>query len=242
MLDRITPTKRPNSPRVADQSWRDLLFLHWPIDKDLLQSKLPAGLQVDCHNGQAYIGVIPFMMYSVRPWWLPKFMAFDFLEANVRTYVHYKGRPGVFFFSLDAASWLAVQAARIGWSLPYYYAKMNMRKQGDIISYTSTRKNKHKSMLAVEYQILEPVSSADTNSLAFFLAERYLLFTQRGKKLYEGQVHHVPYPLQNAQIRSCQETLIEAAGLAVDSQMPPLVHYSKGVDVDIYPLHVVNTE
>ena len=134
MIVRITPTKPPSLSLAGNQRWRDLLFIHWPIDKDLIQKQLPEGLEVDSYDNQAYIGIVPFMMFDVRPWWLSKFMTFDFLETNVRTYVHYKGMPGVYFFSLDAASWLAVQAARIGWSLPYSYAEMKLQKNKDKIS------------------------------------------------------------------------------------------------------------
>ena len=241
MIDRITPTKRPAPPLAGNQRWRDLLFVHWPIDKDLIQKQLPKGLEVDCFDNQAYIGIVPFMMFDVRPWWLPKFMAFNFLETNLRTYVHYKGMPGVYFFSLDAASWLAVQAARIGWSLPYYYAKMNMEKTVEQISYSTIRKTKHKSMLKVEYQPTESVSSTDTNGLEFFLAERYHLFTKQGKHLYQGQVHHTPYPLQAVKLLHLEQTLIEAAGLQVEQPMPTLAHYSSGVDVDIFPLQIIHT-
>ena len=96
-------------------------------------------------------------------------------------------------------------------------------------------------MLRVEYQPTESVSSADPNRLEFFLAERYHLFTKRGKYLYQGQVHHEPYPLQAVNLLSIKQTLIEAAGLQVEQSIPPLAHYSTGVDVDIFPLQVIHT-
>ena len=164
-------------------------------------------------------------------------MAFDFLETNVRTYVHYKGAdPGVYFFSLDAASWLAVQAARIGWSLPYFYAKMTMQKQADEVYYEMTRKKDKKAQLQVRYQPMKAVDSSDPNSLAFFLAERYLLYTERAGQLYRGQVYHTPYPLQEAKILELHDGLMSTTGFQNTMKQPPLAHYASGVDVDIFPL------
>ena len=238
-MDRILPTQRPQQPLAGNQRWRDLLFVHWPIPAQLIQEKLPPGLEVDCHDGLSYIGVVPFMMWDVRPWWLPKFMAFNFLEINVRCYVHHKGEPGVYFLSLDAASWLAVKAARIGWSLPYFHAGMSMSREGERITYSSMRKSKTVASFTTEYEILEPVNSTDINGIEFFLAERYLLFANRRNRLYRGQVHHAPYPLHRARIHSLEQNLIQIAGLEVADDMPALAHYSPGVDVDIFPLYPI---
>jgi len=236
-MDRISPTRRPTGQTVGNQRWRDLLFLHWPVAPQLLQDLLPAGLTIDTFDGKAYIGVVPFAMFGVRPWWLPKWMAFDFLETNVRTYVHYQGSgPGVYFFSLDAASWLAVQAARIGWSLPYYYAQMSMHKKAEQIEYKLTRSNNQSAMMDVSYTPLAPVDSSDPAGLPFFLAERYLLYTEKSSVLYRGQVYHTPYPLQQVRVEHCQQGLVQAAGVHGEFAMPPLAHYAAGVDVDIFPL------
>ena len=234
-MDRVLATKRPNLSIAGTQTWSDLLFLHWPVDTELLQSLLPKGLTVDICQGQAYIGIVPFMMYDVRPWWIPKWCAFNFLETNVRTYVHHNGEhPGVYFFSLDAASWLAVQAARIGWSLPYFHAKMTMQKQKENTLYEMTRKQE--ARLRVQYQQLHDVDSSNPESLEFFLAERYLLYTERSGRLYRGQVHHTPYPLKEAKVMELEQNLLSAAGIQGIEPSPLLAHYSSGVDVDIFPL------
>ena len=123
-IDRMTCRQRPSGKNSGTQKWRDLLFMHWEIPIPLAQSLLPAGLELDLYDGKAWIAVVPFAMYDVKPSFLPSWMAFNFLECNVRLYVIAASQPGVYFLSLEAASWLAVQAARIGWKLPYFYAHM----------------------------------------------------------------------------------------------------------------------
>ena len=131
VIDRVSPTHRPSGPARGYQQWRSLLFLHWPVPINVLRLLVPAELELDLLDGVAYVGVVPFVMQGVRPRWWPQRGAFEFLETNVRTYVHHQGRPGVYFFSLDAASRLAVWAARRFWGLPYFHAEMRMTQTGD---------------------------------------------------------------------------------------------------------------
>lgn len=235
-IDRITPTQRPDQKIVGYQTWRDLLFLHWPVSTAKVQKLLPPSLTVDTFDGTAYIGIVPFAMENVKPWWLPKAFAFNFLETNLRTYVHHNGRPGVYFFSLEAASWLAVQAARWGWQLPYYYAGMRMDRKDDDIEYELLRHGRHKAYFRAHYTIGDKLGPSQPGTLEHFLLERYLLFTQKGRKLLCGQVHHKPYPAFLAHPREVQEELVAAAGLPATQGPPTLAHFSPGVDVDIFPL------
>ena len=228
-MDRILPTYRPRKRPVGWQKWRKLLFIHWPVPVEMLQQLIPHQLTIDTHEGHAYIGLVPFVMEDIHPWWLPFRM--NFLETNVRTYVHHEGRdPGVWFFSLDASSWLAVQAARMGWGLAYHHAKMSC---GD--NYYQSQRRTNGAGLSVNYQVGQPISDSRPESLEYFLLERYLLYAQRRGKLYRGQVHHAPYPAHHATISSIDETLTSAAGVA-KSSAPPLVHYSAGVDVEMFEL------
>src|SRR6185503_17812650 len=114
MIDRRGPTLRPRAFAVRRRRWERLLFLPWPVPADELRPLIPAGLNVDTHDGQAWIGLVPFVVRSARPVFLPPVPGVSsFAEVNVRTYVHDRGRdPGVWFFSLDAASRVAVAAAR----------------------------------------------------------------------------------------------------------------------------------
>lgn len=233
-IDRIAPTRRPDQAPAGRQRWRDLLFVHWPIPLDALRPLIPERLHIDTFQGQAFIGVVPFAMLGVQPRWLP--FGMDFLETNLRTYVHINGEPGVWFFSLDAASWLAVQAARLGWSLPYHHATMHLSRDGEERRYQTTRRGAPQAALSAHWRVGAPLGESAPDTLEHFLLERYLLFAQRGGRILRGQVYHTPYPAHAAALLALEEGLIAAAGLPAPQGPPPLVHCSPGVDVEVFPL------
>jgi uncharacterized protein YqjF (DUF2071 family) len=236
-IDRITPTQRPSGKAQGYQRWRDLLFLHWTVPEQVLRSLVPPALEIDTYDGNAYVGLVPFAMLGVRPAWLPERMGFDFLETNVRTYVHAGGRdPGVYFFSLEAASWLAVHAARLGWGLPYHHARMRMDKANDCITYESRRRSGTEPRLTVRYRIGRELGASAPGMLEHFLFERYLLHVVRGSSLRIGQVHHTPYPVWTAELEECSDELMAAGGLPAPTEPPALCHYSPGVDVEVFAL------
>lgn len=240
MIDRLAPCVRPEIPCVGSQKWRELLFIHWPIAVEQLRPLVPAPLEIDTFEGTAYIGIVPFQMKDVRPSWLPSVCAFNFLETNLRTYVHINGEPGVFFFSLEAESWLAVQAARIGWRLPYFHSDMRMDKKGQNVEYECLRKGSKRPYFRAHYTIGEALGESRPETLEHFLLERYLLFTQKGRKLLRGQVYHTPYPAYAAHPYDVREELIAAAGLPATQGPPTLAHYSPGVDVEIFALQALD--
>ncbi len=231
-IDRIAPSQRPAGRPSGTQRWRDLFFLHWAIPAERIAALVPAGMTLDLWQGQAYVGAVPFRMEGVRPNWLPRALAMNFLETNLRTYVVGGDEPGVLFFSLEASSWLAVQAARRGWGLPYHHAAMRSHRSGDRIAYASTRRrgNAH---FTLDATIGETLGPSAPGTLEHFLLERYLLFTSWRGRLWRGQVHHVPYPAQRANVHAIATTLPEAAGLPPVAG-PPIAHYAAGVDVEVF--------
>lgn len=235
-LDRVTPTKPPaDRARSGQQKWRNLLFTHWQLPVDAVRAVVPPELELDPWDGQMFVGCVPFEMEDIAPSWLPGIFALDFLETNLRTYVHYKGEPGVYFFSLEAASRLAVQAARWGWSLPYHYAEMSIeRRPGGLVSYSTVRTADPSAKLEIQYRIGDAMGPSAPGSLEFFLLERYYLFSLRRGRVLKGHVHHVPYPAHRATVESCTCGLLGAAGLPQPDRLPDLVHYSPGVDVDVF--------
>ncbi|MGH8637044.1 MAG: YqjF family protein, partial [Burkholderiales bacterium] len=121
------PWPMPDGPWIMTQSWHDLLFAHWPLPQDALRDNVPDTYPIDTFGGHAWIGVIPFHMTNVAPRGIPALpWVSAFPELNVRTYVTVGGKPGVFFFSLDAGNPIAVRAARTLFSLPYYSAEMHV--------------------------------------------------------------------------------------------------------------------
>ncbi len=231
---------------VMRQRWRDLLFLHWPVDPEMLRRRLPPGLDLDLFGGAAYIGLVPFTMEGVRPRWLPPVKGLSaFHETNVRTYVHRDGRePGVWFFSLDAANRLAVRIARRLFHLPYYDARMFLEREGfppsvgsSAVLYGGVRR--WPGFADASYQIraeaVGPVEPARAGTLEHFLVERYLLYAEHRGRLFQGRVRHAPYPLQPARVHAIDERLVAAAGVRRPST-GPMAHYAAGVDVDVLAL------
>src|SRR6056297_2999786 len=137
--DRTWPL--PRQPWVMRMTWSELLFAHWPVEPELVAEHLPAGVTLDTRDGKAWVGVVPFLMSNIAPRWVPPIPGLSrFLELNVRTYVSVDGKPGVWFFSLDAESKVAVRVARATFNLPYMDATMSINRRHDgSIAYKSHR-------------------------------------------------------------------------------------------------------
>lgn len=246
MIDRIAPTRRPVGERVVmRQTWAELLFLHWPVPPETLAPLIPPGLTLDTFDdGRAYVGLVPFTMTGVRPVWAPPVRGLsDFHETNVRTYVHHEGRdPGVWFFSLDAANAVAVRIARALWKLPYHFARMRLAQSDNgRICCQSERlwPGPFPGVCRAEYTPTGMPARARPGTLEHFLAERYILYARsRTGRLLQGRVHHAPYPLQTATLHALAETLVAAAGVALPHliERPPLVHYAREVNVEVFGL------
>lgn len=247
-IDRISATLEPQQQMVMHQNWHHLLFLHWEIPVADLQKLVPPGLTVDTFDGKAYVGLIPFTMTGVRPVLMPALPGVSsFHEVNVRTYVHRNGAdPGVWFFSLDAASMIAVEAARAAYHLPYFQSRIELtagRGMFPEIEFTSHREDPRGAMPAhahIRYAGVEgPVAPAREKTLEHFLVERYILYAKDSDHdLYRARVHHQPYPLQKADVLELDETLIWAAGLR-RSDAAPIRHYAREVNVKIYAVEKV---
>jgi uncharacterized protein len=243
-VERLRIRKRPNERPVMREIWRHLGFLHWPVAVGAIARLLPPGLEVDTFDGVAYVGIVPFTIPLTRTAFFPGLpLAPAFHEINLRTYVHRAGRdPGVWFFSLDAASRLAVAGARAAYRLPYFHARIrigegvaNGEKQIDFEARRSSAAvDAH---FACRYGPTGEVAPAAHGSLEFFLAERYLLYAWTGRALQSARVFHHPYPLQQAVVVDLDETLLSAADLPIEKSAPAFVHYAREVDVQIYRPH-----
>ncbi len=227
------------------QRWNDLLFAHWPIPVSDMARLLPSGLDVDTFGGHAWAGVVPFSMDRVRTRTLgdnsltiPS--TAQFCELNLRTYVRSRttGLPGVFFFSLDAASPLAVLGARAFFHLPYFLAGMNSRTEpGGAIQYRSKRLLTNRS---VRFEALyrgsgQVASPAASGTLEHFLTARYCLFTTHKGRILVGHIHHLPWPLEPAEAEITLNELACAHGLALPP-IPPILHFARHLDVYIWSL------
>ena len=221
------------------QSWRDLLFLHWEWDGDEIQRTLPPGLHVDRFEGRCFLGVVPFEMRGVRPRFLPAVPGLsNFLELNLRTYVHdERGLPGVWFYSLDANQRLAVMLARLLFSLPYHWAGMRCWSSVDgIVHFDSARSGVDSSRDRYRYRTRGVTAEARAGSLEYFLLERYVLFARTRGGLRAGRVHHSPYPYSEVELLGWTENLFTLNGFQPPGRPPDHAAASPGVDVSVYPL------
>jgi uncharacterized protein YqjF (DUF2071 family) len=240
-MDRLIPSRRPEGPPAGSQKWRNLLFVHWRVPVRTLRALVPEPLAIDTFEGHAYVGLVPFEMHDLRPSrFLPPIpTAARFDETNVRTYVHLGGRdPGVWFFSLDASSALAVMGARALFHLPYWHARIRTRREGRNVLYRCDRHwaGGTPAALALDYEVGEEPSAAVEGTLEHFLVERYILYAVTpSQALLRAQVHHSPYPVRRARIVGMRESLVAAAGIE-RSDEPASVVCSEGVDVEIFPL------
>ena len=219
------------------QTWENLLFAHWRVPVETVRALVPAGVEIDTFDGSAWLGITPFRVDALRLRGLPPAPGVSrFLELNVRTYVKRGDRPGIWFFSLDAASRLAVEAARRSYRLPYHQARMRAERRGDSIQYESTRIGSpaRPYVFSGRYRPTGPAAPAPAGSLAYFLAERYCLYTVHESRVHRADIHHAPWPLQPATAE------IELNTMAPDGiELPddlPLLHFSARQDVVIWPL------
>ncbi|MCC6575688.1 MAG: DUF2071 domain-containing protein [Planctomycetes bacterium] len=194
---------------------------------------LPQGLEIDTFDGQAYIGVVPFHMTHATGRFLPSVPGLStFAEINLRTYVTVGGKPGVLFFSLDAASPAAVWAARRWWKLPYFHAYIHFEHHGDAIGYNSVRTHalSPQADFVGRYEPAGPVYAAAPGSLDHWLTERYCLYSLAGPAIIRGEIHHARWPLQPARAEISTNTMALAQGIALP-ETPPLLHFTKRLDV-----------
>lgn len=232
------PWPLPNKPWALQMQWLDLAFLHWRVPFETLRPLVPAALDLDTFDGGSWIGITPFQMANVRVRIAPPIpTASRFPELNVRTYVRANGRAGVWFFSLDAASLLAVGGARFGCDLPYFSATMSLSRDGETVSYGSRRtaKGAPAAEFRARYRPAGPAGPVVPGSLERWLTERYCLFTVTGAgRVFELDIHHHPWPLQPAAAEIEKNTMAEAARIDLPGE-PPLVHYSSRLDVLAWP-------
>jgi uncharacterized protein YqjF (DUF2071 family) len=220
------------------QWWGKLLFMHWPVEVSALRPLVPPQLSIDTFDGQAWVGVVPFKMWGVRPYFTPPVPGLNsFLELNVRTYVRYRGVPGVWFFSLDINSPVARWGGRQFFFLPYHSAAMSLAQTGDSIDFASERLagDAPAAGFRAAWTVGERLPQSQPDSLDFFLTERYCLYSAYREQLYRCRVFHEPWPLRAAEVSAYDSTMLEALGLAQPAGAP-LLHYAEELKVDIWPL------
>lgn len=231
------PWPIPERAWIMSQSWHDLLFAHWPVSQEVLRSKIPPQLELDLFGNQAWLGIVPFRMTGVRlratpalPW------LSSFPEMNVRTYVVAGGKPGVWFFSLDAENAIAVTVARLWFHLPYYRARMSCRERNGWIEYASARNHgdARECNVRARYRPIGERFVAKRGTLEHFLTERYCLYAASSSgRLVRGEIHHAPWMLQSAEIEWVRNSAATAVGISLPPA-EPILHFAKRQDVVVW--------
>jgi uncharacterized protein YqjF (DUF2071 family) len=237
------PYPPPDSSHVMHQTWHDLLFMHWRVPAESLRQHLPTALPLDTFDDSAWIGIVPFRMSDVRPRFLPALPWLSaFPELNVRTYVTLDGRPGVWFFSLDAGNPLAVWIARAWFKLPYFTADMHIVHTGQgRIRYTSRRTHPGASPaeFAADYGPVGDVFDAQPGSLEYFLTARYCLYaTDRHGRVLRAEIDHPAWPLQSAEAEVRCNSLTDWLGIRLPDDRP-LLHFSRRIEMVAWALEPV---
>jgi uncharacterized protein YqjF (DUF2071 family) len=224
------PWPLPTGSWANAQSWVDLAFLHWRVDADELRKLVGRTVELDLHDGDAWLGVTPFLLKDFRLRGTPPLGRFStFPELNVRTYVTRDGMPGIWFFTLDAASLVAVEGAKRLYRLPYHRAQMAVRRVGDHVHYESARAG---AAFSGNYRGHGQLFRAEPGTLEHFLTERYCLYTEDGGRGYRAQIHHPPWDLQHADATVDLNTMSPLPFL--DDE--PHVLFSPRQDVVVWPL------
>jgi uncharacterized protein YqjF (DUF2071 family) len=235
------PWPLPGAPWVMGQTWADLLFCHWRVEVEEVAPHVPASLPLDTFDGAAWLSITPFEVKGTRlRGTLPPPGLSRFPELNVRTYVTLGGQPGIWFFSLDAASALAVAAARGLYRLPYLRARMTIARDGPWIDYRSDRSDPRgaPARFAARYRATGGVRHPEPGSLEAWLVERYRLYTvDDGGRVFAGDIHHRPWTVQDAVVDLRANTMTGPHGIALDDD--PLVQFARRQDVLFWPLRPV---
>jgi uncharacterized protein YqjF (DUF2071 family) len=218
-----------------EQQWSDLLFAHWPVPTENLRPLVPPVLLLDTYEDRCWVGVTPFYLSGLRARGLPALPGIaSFPELNVRTYVSRDGKPGVFFFSLDAGSLAAVFGARSLYGLPYFYARMRVRRDGGDVAYSCRRSHLGKvAEFEARYRPISPPRQPQPATLRHFLTERYCLYTVSGRHLYRDQIHHLPWPLQEDEAEIPRNTMAAAAGITLPATAP-LLYFARHLRVLVW--------
>jgi uncharacterized protein len=229
------PWPLPRSPWLMGQTWRNLLFAHWPLDPAMAAPLVPPPLELETYDDRAWIGVTPFVLtgfrLSVTP---PLPYVSTFPELNVRTYVSFGGKPGIYFFSLDAASRMAVEGARRLYHLPYFLAEMEARTTAGEVAFRSRRLDERggEARLRIRYRADGAGAASQPGSLGHFLTERYCLYAEDGHVAFRAEIHHPPWQLREARAEIAENSMAPAGLTLPDSE--PLLHYSEVQDVLVW--------
>ncbi len=208
-----------------------MTFLHWSYEPEVLQPFLPEELEVDTHDGKAWVGLTPFLMDDFRLSCLPPLPRLStFPETNVRTYARgADGKDGLWFLSLDADSLPTVVGASLAYGVPYRWAEMRV-DEAQRVRYRSRRRLGSSAGHDITLRPKQPYDVDEASHLDHWLTGRWRAYTKIAGRLAVVPVEHQPWPLWHAEVEGLDQDLLGASGLPAPGG-EPLVHYAPEVEV-----------
>lgn len=205
------------------QEWNNSIFLHWRVDYEELSKLVHPDLEIDMFEGEAWVSLVVFNMEKIRPKSLPSLsLISNFPEINIRTYVKYKGKSGVYFLSIEGAKRLSCTIAKSISELPYRFSSMSRKTN----SFKSTNRKMIDSFI-MSYSVGNKIEKK--RELDYWLTERFALFQDSEKYINEFQIHHVEWPLYKVDLNELEISYPRFEKLINNS--PDEKHYSTGVQV-----------
>jgi uncharacterized protein len=244
------PRPLPAGRWAMTQRWNDLLFAHWPIPPAKMEALLPDWLEADAFQGSAWLGAVPFWLDRIKIRGVPAIPGLrNFPDLNLRTYVRDRitGTPGIYFFSVDSNNMLAMAAARVVYHLPYFLAEMHLeqRSEREFAFYSRRRFARQQVIFKARYRGLGPsrrLVEIRSGSFEHFMSERPCVFSvNRGGQPIRANLHHVPWPLEEAEAEIERNDLAAAVGIELPD-MEPVLHYSRRLAVYVWPAELVRPQ
>ncbi|WP_417588428.1 YqjF family protein [Owenweeksia hongkongensis] len=217
------PWKLPTGNWKYYQEWNDAVFLHWEVEYSELRKFIPENIEIDLFDGKPWVSLVAFKMEKIRPKNLPSFPPVsNFDEINIRTYVKFNNKSGVYFLSIEAGSKISSQIAKSLSKLPYRYSKMNRQE----IHYQSFNAE-YSDNFEMAYQIGQ--KQTEKTKIDKWLVERYALFQDDKGHTNEFEIHHIEWPTYKVELKKLMIDYPRFGNLL--SSSPTLAHYSPGVQV-----------
>lgn len=241
------PRPLPAARWAMTQRWNDLLFAHWPIPAAQIEAVLPDWLEADTCEGSAWLGAVPFWLDRIKIRGMPSIPGLrHFPDLNLRTYVRdrYTKTPGIYCFSVDSTNLLAVVAAHLMYHLPYRLAEMHLEPQSEkeFAFYSRRRFSRPEVIFNARYRGLGPTrktAEMRVGSFEYFFTERTCVYsTNRAGEPIRANLHHVSWPLEEAEAEIERNDLASAVGLELPDR-DPVLHYSRRLALYVWPAELV---